>query len=67
MLGRYLAVPAGMLLLVQAAGAQSAVQGGPQAVAAFESATGEAVAELERNVADGLASEKPPEAPPAIQ
>jgi tetratricopeptide (TPR) repeat protein len=34
MLGRYLAVPAGMLLLVQAAGAQSAVQGGPQAVAA---------------------------------
>jgi cholesterol transport system auxiliary component len=36
-------------------------------VAAFESATGEAVAELERNVADALASEKPPEAPPAIQ
>ena len=32
-------------------------------VAAFESATGKAVAELERNVADALAAEKPPEAP----
>ncbi len=31
-------------------------------VAAFESATGKAVAELERNVADALAAEKPPEA-----
>ena len=30
-------------------------------VAAFESATGKAVAELERNVADALAAEKPPE------
>jgi cholesterol transport system auxiliary component len=35
-------------------------------VAAFESATAKAVAELERNVADALAAEKPPEAP-AIQ
>jgi cholesterol transport system auxiliary component len=32
-------------------------------VAAFESATGKAVAELERNVAGALAAEKPPEAP----
>jgi cholesterol transport system auxiliary component len=32
-------------------------------VAAFESATGKALAELERNVADALAAEKPPEAP----
>lgn len=32
-------------------------------VAAFESATGKAVAELERNVAEALAAEKPPEAP----
>jgi cholesterol transport system auxiliary component len=31
-------------------------------VAAFESATGKAVAELERNVAGALAAEKPPEA-----
>jgi cholesterol transport system auxiliary component len=31
-------------------------------VAAFESATGKAVAELERNVAEALAAEKPPEA-----
>jgi cholesterol transport system auxiliary component len=30
-------------------------------VAAFESATGKAVAELERNVAEALAAEKPPE------
>jgi cholesterol transport system auxiliary component len=32
-------------------------------VAAFESATGKAVAELERNVTDALAAEKSPEAP----
>ncbi len=33
-------------------------------VAAFESATGKAIAELERNVGDALAAEKPPENPP---
>jgi len=33
-------------------------------VAAFESATGKAIAELERNVGDALAAEKPPENAP---
>jgi len=33
-------------------------------VAAFESATGKAVTELERNVSEALAAEKPPENPP---
>jgi cholesterol transport system auxiliary component len=33
-------------------------------VAGFESATGKAVAELERNVAEALAAEKPTESPP---
>jgi hypothetical protein len=33
-------------------------------VAAFEQATGQAVAELERNVADALASDKAAENPP---